>query len=218
MIAPRRLSFAYTAQVNLWAAVLPLLIGVETLRGQKEWFQNQPSRIFHASHPILPGLTHPSWMIPTILRKRLQVYVASNKLIRTYSAKYRVFQCTCHIPFIIALSFNFGISHLAMDSSAMNAWLETHGFFATPATIQAHPQQYWLNMLYPMERTFYAGMLRSNMMCAARSLTYASQSPSSTNSLHHRPSLFRSRRPNRFSRSRARGSSAVRTLPQLGQT
>jgi hypothetical protein len=166
--------------------------------------------------PPYPTPSHPV-CLPAILRKRLKVYVAFNKLIRTYSERYHVFQCTCHIPFTIALSFNFGISHPAMDNPVMNAWLETHGLFATPATIQAHPQQYWLNMLYAMERTFYAGMLRSNTMRAARSLTYASQSPSSTNSLPRRPSLFRSRRPNRFSRSRARGSSAVRSLLQVGR-
>jgi hypothetical protein len=179
----------------------------------------RPSRIFHPtqSYPTQSYLTHPTWIILTILGKKLQVYVAFNKLIRTYSARYYGLQCTCHIPLNIAVSFNFSISHPAIDSSAMNAWLETHGFFATPATIQAHPQQYWLNMLYPMERTFYAGVLRSDTMRAARSLTYASQSPSSTNSPHRRPSLFRSRRPNRFSWSRARGSSAVRSLPQLGR-
>jgi hypothetical protein len=112
---------------------------------------------------------------------------------------------------------NVGISHLF----TMNIPPATHDCATTPAVAQAdtdHGQHYSPSTSYTMGHPFYAGMLQSNTTRTASSLTYISQNQSSTNSLHRRPSLFRSRRPNQFSPSRARGSSAVRTLPQLGQT
>jgi hypothetical protein len=125
-------------------------------------------------------------------------------------------QCTCYICFSVDLSFNVGISQpVTMDTPPA-----THGYATTPAVPQADTgdgQHYRSSTSYTMGHTFYAGMLQSNTTRTARSLTYTSQNPSSTNSLHRRPSLFHSRRPNRFSWSRARGSSAVRSLLQLGR-
>jgi hypothetical protein len=152
----------------------------------------------------------------------LQTQAPLRMLAWTCIARYRGPSRMCYVYANILASIDIcNISHPITDISARHTPPETHGFFTTPATIQAHAQHYWLNLSYPMEQPFYAGTVHFAKTRIARFLTFTSQNPFSFNPFHRRPSrwiLFHPRRPNGFSRSRARGSSVVRTLPQLGQT